>query len=166
MNMTFNLVALLNVLLAAAGLWATVPELRGRPVKLWRLGLPSFFCTMTAIVMLAGTRTPHLLEFAWLIAILIGAFAGIVAGSFVKVKTDQMWGLVHFKPAFLGALPAAAILGLVIVDSSAVWLGHGIWTPTQDPAVAAALLAGFLDGRAWRMAAKAVRAPHADLNDR
>jgi len=166
MNVTFNLVALLNVFLAAAGLWATVPELRGRPVKLWRLGLPSFFCTMTAIIMLSGTPTPHRLEFAWLIAGLIGAFVGIVAGSFIKVKTDQMSGLVQFKPAFLGAISTVAILGLVIVDSSAVWLGHGIWPLTQDPAVAAALLAGFLDGRAWRMAANAVRSPHADLNDR
>ena len=166
MNVTFNLVALLNVFLAAAGLWATVPELRGRPVKLWRLGLPSFFCAMTAIIMLSGTPTPHLLEFAWLIAGLIGAFVGIVAGSFIKIKTDQMWGLVQFKPAFLGALSAFAILGLVIVDSSAVWLGHGIWPPTHDPAVATALLAGFLDGRALRMAANAVRSPHADLNDR
>ena len=166
MNITFNLVALLNVLLAAAGLWATMPELRGRPVKLWRLGLPSFFCTVTAIVMLSGTPAPHLLEFAWLIAGLVGAVAGTIAGGFVKVKTDQMWGLVQFKPAFLGAISAVAILGLVIVDSIAVWLGHGLWPLAYDPAVAAALLAGFLDGRAWRMAANAVRSPHADLNDR
>jgi hypothetical protein len=64
MNPTFNLAVLLNVLLAAAGLWTTLPELRGRPVKLWRLGLPPFFCTMTAVVMLANTPVPHLLEFA------------------------------------------------------------------------------------------------------
>jgi len=166
MIITFNLVALLNVLLAAAGLWTKVPELRGRPVKLWRLGLPSFFCTMTAIIMLSGTSTPHFLEFAWLVAGVIGAFVGVVAGSFIKIKTDQMWGLVQFRPAFMGAISAAAILALVVVDSSAVWLGHGIWPPTQDPAVAAALLAGFLDGRAWRMAGNAVRSPHADLNDR
>jgi len=51
----------------------------------------------------------------------------------------------------------------VIVDFKRGVLGHGIWPPTQDPAVAAALLAGFLDGRAWRMAANAVRSPHADL---
>ena len=166
MNVTFNLVALLNVLLAAAGLGATIPEVRGRPVKLWRLGLPAFFCTMTAIIMLSGTTTPHLLEFAWLIAGVIGAIAGIVAGSFVDVKTDQMWGLVQFKPAFLGTASALAILLLVLVDSSAVWLNFGLWPMAYDPAVAAALLSGFLDGRAWRMAAKAVRSPHADLNDR
>jgi hypothetical protein len=166
MNVTFNLVALLNVLLAAAGLWSTVPEFRGRPVKLWRLGLPAFFCTMTAIIMLSGTTTPHLLEFAWLIAGVIGAIAGIVAGSFVDVKTDQMWGLVQFKPVFLGAASALAILLLALVDSAAVWLNHGLWPLAYDPAVAAALLSGFLDGRAWRMAAKAVRSPHADLNDR
>lgn len=165
MNITFNLVALLNVLLAAAGLWTTIPELRGRPVKLWRLGLPSFFCTMIAIIILSGTPTPHLLEFAWLIAGLIGAFVGMVAGSFVKVKTDQIWGQVQFKPAFLGALSALAILVLVVIDSIAVWLGHGLWPLANDPAVAAALLSGFLDGRAWRMASKAVRAPHDDLND-
>ena len=166
MNLTFNLAALLNVLLAAAGLWTTLPELRGRPVKLWRLGLPPFFCTMTAIIMLANTPVLHLLEFAWLIAGLVGAVAGAIAGSFARIKTDQMWGLVQFRPAFLGTLAALAILALVVTDSTAVWLGHGLWPLVYDPAVAAALLSGFLDGRAWRMAAKAVRSPHADLNDR
>jgi hypothetical protein len=166
MNFTFNLAAFLNVLLASAGLWATLPELRGRPVKLWRLGLPSFFCTMTAIIMLANTPPPHLLEFAWLAAAVVGVVAGAVAASFVDIRTDQMWGLVQFPPAFLGALAALAIAALVLADSIAVWLGRGLWPLVYDPAVAAALLSGFLDGRAWRMAAKAVRSPHADLNDR
>lgn len=166
MNVTFNLVALLNVLLAAAGLWTTRLELQGRPVKLWRLGLPAFFCTMSAIIMLSGAKTPHVLEFAWLIAGLIGAVLGIVAGSFVGIKTDQMWGLVQFKPAFLGALSALATLVLVLIDSSAIWLNYGLWPVAYDPAVAAAFLSGFIDGRAWRMAAKAIRSPHADLNDR
>jgi hypothetical protein len=165
MNVTFNLAALLNVLLAAAGLWTTVPELRGRPVKLWRLGLPPFFCTMTAIIMLANTPPPRLLEFAWLTAGLVGAVFGVVAGNFVKLETDQIWGLVQFRPAFLGSISALGILALTLVDSAAIWRGGGLWPLAYDPAVAAALLSGFLDGRAWRMAAKAVRSPHADLND-
>ncbi len=116
--------------------------------------------------MLANTPVPHLLEFAWLIAGLAGDFSGAIAGSFVRVETDQMWGLVQFRPAFLGALAALAILALVVADSTAVWLGHVPWPLVYDPAVAAALLSGFLDGRAWRMAANAVRSPHADLNER
>jgi uncharacterized membrane protein YeaQ/YmgE (transglycosylase-associated protein family) len=166
MHVTFNLAALLNVLLAVSGLLMTLPEVRGRPVKLWRLGLPPFFCTMTAIIMLANTPAPHVLEFARLVAGLIGAVTGVVAGNFVKVKTDQMWGLVEFRPAFMGAACAFGIVLLVFADSTAVLMGHGIWPLAYDPAVAAALLSGFLDGRAWRIAAKAVRSPHTDLNDR
>ncbi len=62
MNLTFNLVALLNVLLAAAGVWTALPEARGRAVKLWRLGMPPFFCTVASIIMLANTQAIHVLE--------------------------------------------------------------------------------------------------------
>jgi hypothetical protein len=163
--MTFNLAALLNVLLAAAGVWTTGPEMRGRPVKLWRLGLPSFFCTVSAIVMLANTPTPHLLEFMWVIAALLGLGSGIYFGSRVKIETDQMWGLVQFPRSYTGLVAATCILLLVLADSAALWMGHGLWPTGQDPATGAALLSGFLDGRAWKLAANAVRSPHADLGD-
>jgi hypothetical protein len=166
MTITFNLAALLNVLLAAAGVWATLPEVRGWPFKLWRLGLPAFFCTMTSIVMLANTPTPHFVEFMWLAAGGIGLVVGLIVGGRVDVKTDQMWGLIQFERSFSGLLSAILILMLVVTDSAALWLGRGVWASGWDPAAAAALLAGFLDGRAWRMAGTAVRSPHADLNER
>ncbi len=165
MSLTFNLAALLNVLLAAAGVWATLPELRGRPVKLWRLGLPPFFCTVSSIVMLANTPTPHLVEFMWVIAGGLGLAAGFFVGSRVKIETDQMWGLVQLDRSYAGLVAAGCILLLVLTDSVALLLGHGLWAPGMDPAEGAALLAGFLDGRTWKMAANAVRSPHADLND-
>jgi hypothetical protein len=164
MNLTFNLAALLNVLVATAGFLTTLPEVRGRAVKLWRLGLPPFFCTVAAIVMLADTPTPHLLEFMWIIAGLAGAAVGAIVGGQVKIETDQMWGLVQLKPSYSGLVAAAGVMGLVFADSAALWMGIGLWPPGQDPAIWAALLSGFLDGRGWRMAAKAVRSPHADLN--
>jgi hypothetical protein len=165
MSLTFNLAALINVLLAAAGVWATLPELRGRPVKLWRLGLPPIFCTVSSIVMLANTPTLHLVEFMWVIAGGLGLAAGFFVGRRVKIKTDQMWGLVQLGRSYTGLLAASCILLLVFADSVALLMGHGLWSPAQDPAEGAALLAGFLDGRAWKMAANAVRSPHADLND-
>jgi hypothetical protein len=164
MSLTFNLAALINVILAAAGVWATLPELRGRPIKLWRLGLPPFFCTVSSIVMLANT-TPHLVEFMWVIAGGLGLAAGFFVGRRVKVETDQMWGLVQLGRSYTGLLAASCILLLVLADSVALLMGHGLWSPGQDPVEGAALLAGFLDGRAWKMAATAVRSPHADLND-
>jgi hypothetical protein len=166
MTITFNLAALLNVLLAGAGVWATLPEVRGWPFKLWRLGLPAFFGTMTSIVMLANTPTSHVVEFMWLAAAGIGLVVGLIVGGRSKISTDQMWGLIQFERSFSGLLCTTLILMLVVTDSAALWLGHGLWDSKWDPATAAALLAGFLDGRAWRMASTAVRSPHADLNER
>jgi hypothetical protein len=165
MNVTFNLAALLNVLLAVAGVWVTFPELRGRPIKLWRLGLPPIFCTVTAIVMLANSPTVHLLELFWVVAAVVGAASGVFVGSRIKIRTDQMWGTVQFRRSVTGLLPAICIMLLVMADSVAVWIGHGIWPPGHDPAAGAALLSGFLDGRAWKLAANGVRSPHTDLNE-
>lgn len=164
MTFTFNLVALLDVFVALAGVWATFPELRGRPVKLWRLGLPPFLCSVTAIIMLSGNQTPHVLELMWLAAAFIGVAAGVHAGNRLKIRTDQMWGLVQFKPSYAGLICAIGILLIVIADSTALWMGITRWPMSTDPAIGAALLSGFLDGRGWRMATKGVRSPHADLN--
>ncbi len=164
MVLTFNLAALLNVFLAVAGLWATLPETRGKPVKLWRLGVPPIFCTVTAIVMLANTPTPHLVEFMWIGAGLIGAVVGMVVGSRVHLEVDQMWGAIRLKPSYAGLATAVGVLLMVFADSIALWMGIGLWPPGHDPAIGAALLSGFLDGRAWRIAARAVRSPHAELH--
>ena len=40
MSLTFNLPALLNLGIAAACVWGTLPEVRHRPVMLWKLGVP------------------------------------------------------------------------------------------------------------------------------
>jgi hypothetical protein len=164
MILTFNLVALLNVLVAAAGVWTALPEARGRAVKLWRLGMPPLFCTMASIIMLANTQVLHVLEAMWVAAAVGGAIVGVIVGQRVAIKTDQIWGLVHLPPSYAGIICAVAVLLTVIADSTALWMGITLWPPGQDPAIWAALLSGFLDGRGWRMAAKAVRSPHADLN--
>jgi hypothetical protein len=164
MILTFNLVALLNVFLAVGGAWTALPEARGRAVKLWRLGMPPFFCTAAAIIMLANTQAHHVLEAMWLGAAVGGAAIGVFVGSRVKIRTDQIWGLVHLQPSYIGVICAVGVLVMVLADSTALWMGFTQWPPGQDPAIWAALLAGFLDGRGWRMAAKAVGSPHADLN--
>jgi hypothetical protein len=164
MNLTFNLVALLNVLVAVAGVWTALPETRGRAVKLWRLGMPPFFCTMASIIMLANTQALHVVEAMWMGAAVGGAVIGVIAGSRVKISTDQMWGLVQLKPTYVGILCAVGVLLMVLADSTALWMGIASWPPGKDPAIWAALLSGVLDGRGWRMAANAVRSPHADLN--
>lgn len=164
MTLTFNLVALLNVLVAAAGVWTALPEIRGRVVKLWRLGMPPLFCTMASIIMLANTQALHVVEAMWVGAAAVGTVAGAIVGSRAKIKTDQMWGLVHLVPSYTGVICAVGVLLTVLADSTALWMGIETWPPGKDPAVWAALLSGFLVGRGWRMAAKAMRLPHADLN--
>lgn len=164
MNLTFNLVALLNVFVAAAGVWTALPEARGRAFKLWRLGMPPFFCTMASIIMLANTQALHVVEAMWLGAAVAGAVIGMIAGSRVKIRTDQIWGLVHLVPSYLGIVCAVGVLVTVLADSTALWMGIAQWPTGKDPAIWAALLSGFLDGRGWRMAAKGVRSSHADLN--
>ncbi len=93
-----------------------------------------------------------------------GAVVGVIVGSRTKIRTDQMWGLVHFPPSYTGIVCATGVPLTVLADSTALWMGFSLWPPGQDPAIWAALLAGFLDGRGWRLAAKAVGSPHADLN--
>jgi hypothetical protein len=164
MILTFNLVALLNVLVAAGGVWTALPEARGRSMKLWRLGMPPFFCTMASIIMLANTQALHVLEAMWMGAAVGGAVIGVIVGSRAKIRTDQIWGLIHLEPSYAGIVCAVGVLLTVLADSTALWMGVALWPPGQDPAIWAALLSGFLDGRGWRMAAKAVGSPHADLN--
>jgi hypothetical protein len=165
MSLTFNLAAILNLAIAAGCVWAALPEIRSRPVRLWRLGVPPLLGAVVAIVLLAGTPANHLLEGIWLAAAFAGVAAGAAMGSRVRSETDQMWGLVRLQPTYLGITAAGCILAMATIDSLTTLLGYPPAPTNRDPAIGSALLAGFLAGRAWTLAAKAIRASHVELHD-
>ena len=165
MSLTFNLAAVLNLAIAAACVWGALPEVRSKPVKLWRLGVPPMLGAVVAVILLAGTPTNHVLEGIWAAAALLGGLAGAAIGSRVRSETDQMWGLVRLRPTYLGVAAATCILAMAMIDSITTLLGYPPAPADRDPAIGGALFAGFLVGRAWTFANKAIRAPHVELHD-
>jgi hypothetical protein len=165
MSLTFNLAALLNLAIAAGCVWGALPEIRTKPVRLWRLGVPPLLAAVVAIVLLAGTPANHLLEGVWLAAAILGGIIGAAMGNRVRSETDQMWGLVRLQPTYLGVAAAACILVMATIDSLTTLLGYPPAPTNRDPAIGGALFAGVLAGRMWTLAAKAIRAPHVELHD-
>jgi hypothetical protein len=165
MSLTFNLPALLNLGIAAACVWGTLPEVRHRPVMLWKLGRPPLFGAVVAMILLAGTPSNHRLEAMWLVAAIVGGALGAVMGNRIRSETDQMWGLVRLQPTYVGMAAAGCILAVTIVDSLTTLLGYPEAPPERDPAIGGALFAGFLIGRVWTLAAKAIRSSHVELHD-
>ena len=52
-----------------------------------------------------------------------------------------------------------------MVDSLTTPFGHPSAPAHCDPAIGGALFAGFLVGRVWTMAAKAIRSSHVELHN-
>lgn len=165
MSLTFNLPALLNLGIAAACVWGTLPEVRHRPVMLWKLGVPPLFGAVVALILLAGTPSNHMLEATWAAAAVLGGIAGAFMGNRARTETDQMWGLVRLQPTYVGMIAAACILAVTMVDSLTTLLGYPPAPASRDPAIGGALFAGFLIGRVWTMAAKAIRSSHVELHN-
>jgi hypothetical protein len=164
MTFTFNLVAILQLIVAVATVWSALPETRSEPIKAWRLGVAPLLSAVTAIIMLAGDVTNHGLEMRWV----VGAIAGVVAGGFmgnrVKVESDQIWGLVRLLPGYAGMVAALGVLIMAGIDASQIMFGHPVLSPEHDPAIGASLFAGFLIGRASTIGVRAARAPHSELH--
>jgi hypothetical protein len=165
MSLTFNLPAVLDLGIAAGCVWATFPEMSNRPVMLWKLGVAPLLGAVVAIILLAGTPSNHLLEAAWVGAVIAGAALGALMGNRTRTETDQMWGLVRLQPTYAGVAAAVGILAVTIVDSVTTLLGYPPAPARYDPAIGGALLAGFLVGRVWRIAARAIRSPHVELHN-
>jgi hypothetical protein len=165
MSLTFNLPALLDLGIAAACVWTVLPEARNRPVMLWKLGIAPLLGAVVAVILLAGTPSDHLLEAAWVGAAIAGGALGAIMGNRTRIETDQMWGLVRLRPAYTGIAAAVCILAVTMLDSLTTLLGYPPAPARYDPAIGGSLFAGFLVGRVWRMAAKAIRSPHVELHN-
>jgi len=164
MSFNFSLVAVLEVSVAAATVWAAVPETRSEPIKVWRLGVAPLLGTVTAIIILAGAVASHGLELRWAVAAIIGAAIGGFVGNRAKVESDQIWGLVRLLPGYAGLIAAFGVLVFAGIDAAQTMFGYPVLPPEHDPAIGASLFAGFLDGRAWTIGVRASRAPHVELN--
>jgi hypothetical protein len=165
MSLTFNLPAVLDIGIAAACVWGALPEAGNRPVMLWKLGISPLLGAVLAIILLAGTPSNHLLEAAWVGAAIAGGALGAIMGNRARTETDQMWGLVRLRPTYVGVAAAVGVLAVTVADSLTTLLGHPPAPARHDPAIGGALFAGFLVGRVWRIAAKAIRSPHVELHD-
>lgn len=165
MSLTFNLAAVLDLCIAAACVWGTFPETANRPVMLWKLGIAPLLGTVVAIILLAGTPADGMLEAAWIGAAIVGTALGVIMGNRARTETDQMWGLVRLQPTYVGVAAAVCILAVTMVDSLTTLLGYPPAPARYDPAICGALFAGFLVGRVWRMAARAIRSSHVELHN-
>lgn len=165
MAFTFNLAAVLDLGIAAGCVWGTLPERGNRPVMLWKLGIAPLLGAVVAMILLAGTPSNHLLEAAWVGAAIIGGALGGFMGNRTRTETDQMWGLVRLQPTYVGVAAAVCILAVTLADSLTTLLGYPPAPARYDPAIGAALFAGFLVGRVWTMAAKAIRSSHVELHN-
>ena len=72
---------------------------------------------------------------------------------------------VRLRPTYVGVAAAVCILAVTMVDSLTTLLGYPPAPARYDPAIGGALFAGFLVGRVWTMAAKAIRSSHVELHD-
>ena len=165
MSLTFNLPAVLDLAIAAACVREALRETGNRPVMLWKLGVAPLLGAVVAIILLAGTPSNHLLEAAWVGAAIVGGALGAIMGSRARIETDQMWGLVRLQPTYVGVAATVCILAVTMVDSLTTLLGYPPAPARYDPAIGRALFAGFLVGRVWTMAAKAIRSSHVELHD-
>jgi len=165
MSLTFNLPAVLDLGIAAACVQGAFCETGNRPIMLWKLGVAPLLGAVVAVILLAGLPASAMLETAWIGAAAAGAALGAIMGNRARTETDQMWGLVRLRPTYVGVAAAVCILALATVDSLATLLGYPMTPARYDPAIGGALFAGFLVGRAWRMAARAIRSSHVELHN-
>jgi hypothetical protein len=165
MSFMFNLAATLALLIAAAALWLVRFEVQEKPVKIWWLAVSPLLCTVVAIVLLASdppSQAPEALRAA---AAIVGLAVGVVVGNRVPIETDQMWGSARLAPSYGGVAAASVILSMALIYSATMLPDYPTSPIESNPAIVAALFAGFLDGRAWRMVVRATRARHVDLHD-
>jgi hypothetical protein len=154
----------LTVLFALLCLWTMAPQASGGVLRLWRLALPACFAAVVAVVLLAGVfdATPvH--DGEWLAGLLLGAVIGRTRGWTMAVQVDQMWGLIRLPRTDDGRLASLGLVALSGADFTSALLEYPL-IELQHVAAAAALLAGYLGGRALALIVRSVRAPHVKLH--
>lgn len=161
-----NLVDVAGVIMAAACVQSTVPDVRAAPRKLWRLGLPPLLGIGVSLQILAGAVVSFEHDATWTVTALAGAIGGLLRGRQIAVETDQVWGTVRTSVAYDGAIAALCVLAIAVAAGLSGLFKPGALPRHAHMAAASALFAGYLGGRAWSLMRRAVRAPHTDLGMR
>lgn len=161
-----NLVDVAGIIMAAACVKSTVPDVQAVPRKLWRLGLPPLLGIGVSLQILAGAVVSFEHDATWTMTALAGAIVGLLRGRQIAVETDQVWGTVRSAVVYDGAIAAFCILAIALAAGLAGLLKPGLLPRHAHMAAASALFAGYLGGRAWSLMRRAVRSPHTDLGMR
>jgi hypothetical protein len=163
MHYPITLVDIVAIVLAAASLRTAIPDLGSQPRKLWRLGLPPLFGLAASLIVLAGTVVTPANDIAWLGSALAGIGVGWLAGLRPRIATDQVWGTVQVDVRYDSVVAAACLLAVTFVDSVSGLLPRDRLPEHAELAAASGLFAGYLAGRAWSLARRAVAQPHTEL---
>ena len=166
MTYPVNLVDIVCIAIAVACVRTVIPEAKGEIQKMWRLAVPPLLAITTALIVLAGAVETFEHDAAWVATGLLGSVAGLFRGRAIKVTTDQYWGLVQLPPAVEGVIVAFGVLICATVDGLSGLFPPGMMPKHATVAAVAALFAGYLGVRAWRVATRAMQAQHADLQAR
>jgi hypothetical protein len=116
MQYPITLVDVAGIVMAAACVKSTVPDIQAAPRKLWRLGLPPLLGIGVSLLILASTVVSLEHDATWMATALAGAIAGALRGRQIGVETDQVWGTVRTPVVYDTAIAAFCILAIASVD--------------------------------------------------
>lgn len=158
-----SLTNLLTVVIAVTCLTTIAQQSRGEAVKIWRLAVPACFAAVQALVLLAGVIDATFMHDAeWLLAFIVGAFAGRMRGRSVFLQVDQSRDFFRMKRNFDGQVAAIGLVILAFIDFTSAALEEPVLGEPHIAALAA-LCAGYLGYRAIALAMRAVRLQHVEL---
>jgi uncharacterized membrane protein len=158
-----NLVDIAGIVMAAACVNSTVPDVHGKARKLWRIGLPPLLGIGVSLLILAGAVVSFEHDATWMATAVCGLLAGWLRGRYLAVETDQVWGVVRTPPVYDTAIAAALIFVIATADGLSGLLKPGTLPRHAHMAAASALFAGYMAGRAWSLVRRAVRSPHVEI---
>ncbi len=163
MQYPVTLVDVASIIMAAACVRSTVPDVQTAPRKLWRLGLPPLLGIGVSLLILAGTVVSFQHDVTWMATALVGAVGGSLRGRRIAVETDQVWGTVRTPVLHDTVIAAFCIFAIAAADGLSGLFKEGTLPRHAHMAAASALFAGYLGGRTWSLVRRAVDSPHTDL---
>lgn len=164
MNVGPNLLHLVLMVCALAGVALAARELRYRPLHRRRLIAPVFAAAAgMALFFLLKIGTGHP-PWTFGIALAAGLAAGVVRGTTLRLQVDHMFGTVRLSSARGSFLVALGMVGAVLLEVVGAFAGPaGEQFRLMAPEIAA-LCAGVLIGRWIAIQIRWSREPHFDLH--
>ncbi|MPZ34898.1 MAG: hypothetical protein GEV13_28600 [Rhodospirillales bacterium] len=155
-----------GIVMAAACVQSTVPDVRAMPRKPWHLGLTPLLGIGVSLLILASAVVSFEHDATWMATALAGAIMGLLRGRHIAVRTDQVWGTVRMLAVHDAVIAAFCIFAIAAVAGLSGLFRPGTLPRHAHMAAASALFAGYLAGRAGSLMRRAVRAPHTEFEPR